>query len=120
MIKYSSSLLGFYAEVENTKTKECFRVTTFSTPCGVYETDVFRAADLLTSVKDVFAVKPLFVDYPSTLEEAKKSHIRIAELFEHLCPGDVTKKLNVEGTIAAQAYRARKVGILRQLINRKY
>lgn len=120
MIKYSSSLLGLYAEVENIKTKECFGVATFHTPYWVYETDVFKAADLLTSVKDVFAVKPLFVEYSSTLKQSEQSHIRTAELFEQMSLEDTLRKHNIEGSIAAQSYRAQKVRIIRQVINKKY
>ena len=117
MIKYSFNPLGFYAEVENIKTKEGFRVTTFNTPYGAYETNVFRAADLLTLVKDVLAVKPLFIEYSPTLEASKKSHIRIAELFEQLSPEDTIREHNIEGSVAAQSYRAQKIIILRQVIN---
>ncbi len=119
MIKYSSSLLGLYAEVENIKNKECFRVTSSHTPYGAYETSVFRASDLLTSTKDVFAVKPLFIEYASTLEEAQKSLIRTAKLFEQLSPEFVIRKNNIESSAATQAYRAQKVKVLRQVISQE-
>ncbi len=119
MIKYSSSLLGLYAEVENIRTEESFRVTSSHAPYGAYETSVFRAADILSSTKDVFAVKPLFIEYSSTLEQARKSHIKTAELFEQLSPEDIIRKHNIEGSAAVQAYRAQKVKVLRQVISQE-
>jgi len=108
MIKYSSSPTSLIARVENIKTKERFSVSTARNPYGVYETAVFRAPNQLIATLNAFTGKAIFVVNSSTLQQAKQSHIRTAELFEQLNPKDMIRKYKIEGRKGAQLFITRE------------
>lgn len=118
MIRQTITSLGFYAEVENSKTKECFGISTCLAPYGSYETNVFRTSDLMSATSDVCAVKPILVLYSPSLKEAKQKHIEISGLFERLEPEEVTKKYAKEAD-KTKPYKEEREKAVTRLIDKK-
>jgi len=108
MIKYSSASSGLNpclaAMVENLRTKEKFVVSTIRNPYGVYETTVCKAPNLfIAGLKACFSRFVFVINSPS-LQEAKKAHVKTAELFEQLNPKDLIRKYKIEGRIGLQFF----------------
>jgi len=111
MIKYTATNTGMLARVKNIKTGEKFYISTAIDPYGVYETAVFKAPNVFIAIFKPFTSMSIFVVNSTTLEAAKKKHIRTAELFEQLNPKELIRQYEKVGSIGMQNFLEKKNGI---------